>query len=109
MTPMDAAATWASREVVETMHTAPSPPHLPTTSLFPPLSLFKVVEALFAAGSRVGINGACGVQLCHCTGAVMGQRPDNLRLILEREPHIATATSQAPSRMREAPFSYQMV
>ena len=62
LTPLSAAATWASPELV---------------------------QALLNAGAVATMEAACGHLSCHCTGAVMGAKLDNLAVLIKHDPTLA--------------------
>ena len=49
-----------------------------------------VVQALLDAGAKVTMDAACGHLPCHCTGAVMGDKIDNLAVMIKHDPTLAT-------------------
>ena len=49
-----------------------------------------VLEALLEAGGVPDMNVACGFHPCHCTGAVMGGKEQNLKFLLGKDPELAT-------------------
>lgn len=50
----------------------------------------QVVQALLDAGAETSVEAACGHFPCHCTGAVMGGKLENLKVLIKHEPALAT-------------------
>jgi hypothetical protein len=50
----------------------------------------EAVQLLLDAGAATSMEAACGHLPCHCTGAVMGGKLDNLEVLIKHDPTLAT-------------------